>query len=64
MLKRLSVFIIHLYQKYVSAYTPASCRYQPTCSNYMQIAIEQFEEDRLAVNNALNLLKEKENDCE
>ncbi|MEN3239117.1 membrane protein insertion efficiency factor YidD [Fructilactobacillus sanfranciscensis] len=42
MLKRLSVFIIHLYQKYVSAYTPASCRYQPTCSNYMQIAIEQF----------------------
>lgn len=41
-MKKLAVFLIQLYQKYISAYTPARCRYQPTCSNYMQIAIERF----------------------
>ena len=28
------------------------------------VPFEQFEEDRLAVNNALNLLKEKDNNSE
>ncbi|WP_429971123.1 membrane protein insertion efficiency factor YidD [Fructilactobacillus sp. Tb1] len=41
-MKRLSVFLIKFYKNCISAYTPASCRYQPTCSSYMQIAIERF----------------------
>jgi putative membrane protein insertion efficiency factor len=30
------------YQKYISVYTPACCRYYPTCSAYAVTAIERF----------------------
>ena len=32
---------IRLYQKYISANTPPSCRYHPTCSNYALQAVEK-----------------------
>lgn len=42
MMKRLLVKAIHFYQRAYSAFTPAQCRYQPTCSNYTVGAIERF----------------------
>lgn len=33
---------IKWYQRNISSITPSMCRYQPTCSNYMIIAIKKF----------------------
>ena len=40
-MKRLVVWIIKGYKKYISPSLPKSCRYYPTCSTYMIDAIEQ-----------------------
>ncbi|MBD3948922.1 membrane protein insertion efficiency factor YidD [Tuanshanicoccus lijuaniae] len=32
---------VHLYQKYISPAFPPSCRYYPSCSNYMLDAVEK-----------------------
>lgn len=34
------VGIIGFYQRYVSAFTPPVCRFEPTCSNYTLQAIQ------------------------
>jgi putative membrane protein insertion efficiency factor len=34
------VGIIRFYQRYISAYTPPVCRFQPTCSTYALEAIQ------------------------
>ncbi len=39
-MKHISIFIIIIYQRLISPYFPQSCRFQPTCSNYMREAIE------------------------
>ena len=28
------IFLVKLYQKLISPFTPATCRFQPTCSQY------------------------------
>ena len=33
---------IRFYHRYISANTPPSCRFQPTCSQYAITAIERF----------------------
>jgi len=33
-LRRLLISVIHVYQKGVSPWTPATCRFTPTCSAY------------------------------
>jgi len=38
------IFLIKVYQKVISPWTPASCRYTPTCSAY---AIEAFQKHGL-----------------
>ncbi|ARV09112.1 membrane protein insertion efficiency factor YidD [Winogradskyella sp. PC-19] len=46
------LFLIKVYQKLISPFTPASCRYQPTCSQYTKEALEIhgfFKGGRLAV---------------
>jgi len=40
--KRLVIFLIELYQKFISPLTPGKCRYYPTCSNYAVMAIEKY----------------------
>tara|TARA_R110002012_G_scaffold205853_2_gene375629 strand:- start:7 stop:228 length:222 start_codon:yes stop_codon:yes gene_type:complete len=35
------LFVIKLYQNYISPFTPASCRYEPTCSTYTKQALQK-----------------------
>ena len=35
------VFLIKVYQTLISPLTPASCRFQPTCSHYAKEALEK-----------------------
>ena len=41
MLKNFALFLIGIYQK-ISKYTPASCRFYPTCSEYTRQAIVTY----------------------
>lgn len=41
-MKKLSLFLISIYQKYISANQPQKCKYYPSCSNYTSLAIEEF----------------------
>ncbi|AND78573.1 membrane protein insertion efficiency factor YidD [Streptococcus pantholopis] len=41
MVKKVLISLVRLYQAYLSPLFPPSCRYQPTCSNYMIEAIEK-----------------------
>ena len=34
------IWIVRFYQVAISPYTPASCRYEPTCSNYALEALK------------------------
>ncbi len=41
-MKRLMLALIRLYQRCISPYTPASCRFTPTCSAYAAEAIKKY----------------------
>ena len=41
-MKRVMLALIRFYRKCISPYTPAVCRYTPTCSAYAQEAIEKY----------------------
>lgn len=41
-MKRLLLLLVRFYRKALSPHLPASCRYQPTCSQYTLTAIERF----------------------
>ncbi|XMO88449.1 membrane protein insertion efficiency factor YidD [Algibacter sp. AS12] len=45
MLKKLLIapflFIIKVYQTFISPLTPATCRYNPTCSHYTKEALQK-----------------------
>lgn len=41
-MKSLVVLLIRFYQRFLSPLLPSSCRYQPTCSNYMLQAVERY----------------------
>ena len=40
-MKKIAVAIIKGYQKYISSWTPQTCRYQPTCSHYTIEALQK-----------------------
>lgn len=42
MLKKIFILLIIIYQRLVSPYLPHSCRFQPTCSEYMKEAIADY----------------------
>jgi len=35
------LFLIFVYKNFISPLTPASCRFQPTCSSYTQEALKK-----------------------
>ena len=35
------LFLIKVYQTLISPFTPATCRFQPTCSHYAKEALEK-----------------------
>ena len=41
-MKRVLLALIRFYQRCISPYTPASCRFTPTCSAYAMEAIEKY----------------------
>jgi len=43
-LKTVVILLIKIYQKVVSPWTPATCRYNPTCSSY---SIDAFQKHGL-----------------
>ncbi len=40
-MKPIAIFLVRLYQAMLSPFFPNSCRFQPTCSQYMVDAIEK-----------------------
>ncbi|MEM9679995.1 MAG: membrane protein insertion efficiency factor YidD [Bacteroidota bacterium] len=51
------LFLIKVYQTVISPITPATCRYQPTCSHYAKEALEKhgiFKGGRLAIKRILS----------
>lgn len=41
-MKRIAIFIIELYRRFVSPLFPSSCRFYPCCSTYAKTAFERF----------------------
>jgi putative membrane protein insertion efficiency factor len=41
-MKKLFLFLIRIYQKIISPWTPKSCRFYPTCSEYSKQAIIKY----------------------
>ena len=40
--KRAMLGLLRFYKRFISPLFPPSCRYQPTCSEYMYVAIERY----------------------
>ena len=40
--KNLMIYLIKIYQKWISPLKPPTCRFVPTCSNYAVTAIERY----------------------
>ncbi len=41
-MKKIALFLIKLYKKYISPLLPNACRFYPTCSEYTYMAIDRF----------------------
>ena len=41
-MKKIFLFLIRLYQRSVSPYSPSRCRFRPTCSAYAYEAINKY----------------------
>lgn len=41
-MKRITLGIIRLYQRFISPLLPGACRFYPTCSHYTYQAIEKY----------------------
>jgi len=41
-MKKVALYLIHIYRVYFSPFLPPSCRFYPTCSQYAQEAITRY----------------------
>ncbi|MCD2256445.1 membrane protein insertion efficiency factor YidD [Lactobacillus sp. CC-MHH1034] len=41
-MRSIAITFVHFYQRFISPLLPPSCRYYPTCSNYMVTALKKF----------------------
>ena len=41
-MRHVLIAVIRIYQRYVSRWTPSSCRFNPTCSEYAVQAVERY----------------------
>ncbi|MDW8542484.1 membrane protein insertion efficiency factor YidD [Staphylococcus sp. 50Mo3-1] len=41
-MKTIFLGLIHIYQRFISPLTPATCRFYPTCSEYTREAIQVY----------------------
>ena len=41
-MKKVMLWLIRFYQRYISSCTPACCRFRPTCSAYAYQAISKY----------------------
>lgn len=41
-MKRVVIWLVNQYQRFISPLFPPSCRYYPTCSNYMLQSVQRF----------------------
>jgi len=41
-MKHVLIFLIRLYQKFISPLFPATCRFYPTCSEYFVQALQKY----------------------
>lgn len=49
--------IINFYQKYISIYTPKTCKYYPTCSEYAKQAVDKYGIIKGSVLGIIRILK-------
>ena len=42
MVRHVLIAVIRIYQRYISRWTPAVCRFQPTCSEYAVQALARY----------------------
>lgn len=40
--KKVMITVINFYQKNISRYTPKTCKYYPTCSEYTKQAVDKY----------------------
>ncbi|MFD1671257.1 membrane protein insertion efficiency factor YidD [Agrilactobacillus yilanensis] len=40
-MKQIMIYLVRFYQRFISPLFPPSCRYYPTCSNYMLSALKK-----------------------
>lgn len=41
-MKRIVIYLIQLYQNWISPYLPGACRFTPTCSEYSKQAFQTY----------------------
>lgn len=41
-MRKIVIFLLKIYKKFISPLLPPSCRYYPTCSVYAMQAVERF----------------------
>jgi uncharacterized protein len=56
-MKKLALWVLALYQRWISPSLPPSCRYVPTCSEYAVEAVERFGVIRGGLMSAWRLLR-------
>ena len=42
MISKLLIFLVSIYRRGISPYLPSSCKYRPSCSEYMIDAIKEW----------------------